>query len=169
MQQLTNDCHNRGRTISPTRWHNSFFDIKRRSQYRDKTVSKIGWLANIYGKGKWSTRRKPASVTFSPLQILQDLARDRTVATAVENRPLTTWAVATSQVEFKHMFSKASYFKIRFIDKKKLRGLSPQANYADRVSAACWRRIEGATYWAWRIPTAVFSIFYTGAATFSSK
>jgi hypothetical protein len=48
---------------------------------------------------------------------------------------------------------------------KKLHGLSPQANYTDRATAACRRsncqllRIESATWSAWRIPTAVFSIF----------
>jgi hypothetical protein len=30
-------------------------------------------------------------------------------------------------------------------------------------------RIEGATWSAWRIPTAVFYVFYTGAATFLSN
>jgi hypothetical protein len=30
-------------------------------------------------------------------------------------------------------------------------------------------RIEGATWWASQIPTAVFSVFKTGAATFPSK
>jgi hypothetical protein len=50
-------------------------------------------------------------------------------------------------------------------EKKKLHGLSPRANYADRATAACRRsdcqllRIEGATWSAWRIPTAVFSVF----------
>jgi hypothetical protein len=49
--------------------------------------------------------------------------------------------------------------------KNKLHGLSPRANYTDRATAACRRsdcqllRIEGATWSAWRIPTAVFSIF----------
>jgi hypothetical protein len=49
--------------------------------------------------------------------------------------------------------------------KKKLHGLSPRANYTDRATAACQRsdrqlfRTEGATWSAWRIPTAVFSIF----------
>jgi hypothetical protein len=48
---------------------------------------------------------------------------------------------------------------------KKLHGLSPLANYTDRATAACRRsdcqllRIEGATWSAWRIPTAVFSVF----------
>jgi hypothetical protein len=47
----------------------------------------------------------------------------------------------------------------------KLHGLSPRANYTDRATAASRRsgcqllRIEGATWSAWRIPTAVFSIF----------
>jgi hypothetical protein len=56
-----------------------------------------------------------------------------------------------------------------------LHGLSPRANYTDRATAACRRsdcrllRIEGATWSAWRIPTAVFSIFLTGAATFLSS
>jgi hypothetical protein len=46
--------------------------------------------------------------------------------------------------------------------KKNLYGLSPRANYTDRATAACRRsdcqllRIEGATWSAWRIPTAVF-------------
>jgi hypothetical protein len=48
---------------------------------------------------------------------------------------------------------------------KKLHGLSPWANYTDRATAACRRsdcqllRIEGVTWLAWRIPTAVFSVF----------
>jgi hypothetical protein len=47
----------------------------------------------------------------------------------------------------------------------KLHGLSPRANYTDRPTAACRRRdcqllrIEGATWSAWRIPLAVFSVF----------
>jgi hypothetical protein len=46
----------------------------------------------------------------------------------------------------------------------KLHGLSPRANYTDRATAACRRsdcqllRIEGTTWSAWRIPTAVFSV-----------
>jgi hypothetical protein len=49
--------------------------------------------------------------------------------------------------------------------KTKLHGLSPRANYSDRATAACQRsdcqllRIESATWSAWRIPTAVFSVF----------
>jgi hypothetical protein len=48
--------------------------------------------------------------------------------------------------------------------KLKLHGLSPRANYTDRATAACRRsdcqllRIEGATWSAWWIPTAVFSV-----------
>jgi hypothetical protein len=47
----------------------------------------------------------------------------------------------------------------------KLHGLNPRANYTDRTTTACRRsdcqhlRIKGATWSAWRIPTAVFSIF----------
>jgi hypothetical protein len=53
--------------------------------------------------------------------------------------------------------------------------LSPRANYIDWATAACRRsdcqllRIEGATWSAWRILTAVFSVFYTGAAAFLSS
>jgi hypothetical protein len=53
--------------------------------------------------------------------------------------------------------------------------LSPRANYTYRATAACWRsycqllRIEGVTWSAWRIPTAVLSVFWTGAATFLSS
>jgi hypothetical protein len=49
--------------------------------------------------------------------------------------------------------------------KNKLHGLSPRANYTDRATAA-WRRsdcqllrINDATWSAWRILTAVFSVF----------
>jgi hypothetical protein len=58
---------------------------------------------------------------------------------------------------------------------KKTRGPSPRANYTDRATAAYRRSlcqllwIEGATWLAWRIPTAVFSTFKTGTATFSFK
>jgi hypothetical protein len=47
----------------------------------------------------------------------------------------------------------------------KLHGLSPRANYTDRETASCQRsdrqllRREGATWSAWRITTAVFSVF----------
>jgi hypothetical protein len=53
---------------------------------------------------------------------------------------------------------------IIIVIKTKLHGLSPRANYTDRANAACRRsdcqllRIEGATWSAWRIPTAVFSV-----------
>jgi hypothetical protein len=52
---------------------------------------------------------------------------------------------------------------------------SPQANYTDRATAACRRsqcqllRIEGVMWSAQRIPTAVNSVFKTGAATFPFK
>jgi hypothetical protein len=47
----------------------------------------------------------------------------------------------------------------------KLHGLGPRVNYTDRATAACRRsdcqllRIKGATWSAWRIPTAVLSVF----------
>jgi hypothetical protein len=59
-------------------------------------------------------------------------------------------------------------FRPKFLKKKskqKLHGLSPRANYTDRATAACRRsdcqrfRIKGAIWSAWRITTAVFSIF----------
>jgi hypothetical protein len=49
--------------------------------------------------------------------------------------------------------------------KTKLHGPSPRANYTDRATAACQRsdcqlvRRESAMWSAWRIPTAVFSVF----------
>jgi hypothetical protein len=58
---------------------------------------------------------------------------------------------------------------------RNLCGLRPLANYTDRVTAACQRswckrlRVEVATWSARRIPTAVFSTFQTGTATFSFK
>jgi hypothetical protein len=48
--------------------------------------------------------------------------------------------------------------------KTKLHGLRPRANYTDRATTACRRsdcqllQIEGATWSAWRIPPAVFSV-----------
>jgi hypothetical protein len=48
---------------------------------------------------------------------------------------------------------------------RKKHGLSPRANYTDRATAARRRsdcqllRIEGVTWSAWRIPTAVFSVY----------
>jgi hypothetical protein len=65
--------------------------------------------------------------------------------------------------------SNISWFKT---NKTKLHGLNPRTNYTDRATAACRRSdcqllwIKGATWSAWRIPSAVFSVFYTGAATF---
>jgi hypothetical protein len=59
--------------------------------------------------------------------------------------------------------------------KTKLHGLSTRANYTDRATAACRRsdcqlmRIEGATWSAWRIPTAVFSVFLDRSRYFSIK
>jgi hypothetical protein len=56
------------------------------------------------------------------------------------------------------------FFKLE-LNWTKLHGLSPRVNYTDRATAACRRsdclllRIEGATWSAWRIPTAVFSVF----------
>jgi hypothetical protein len=56
------------------------------------------------------------------------------------------------------------YF-IAEVKKSKFCGLSLQANYADRATAACQRnqcqllRIEGAMWSAWRNPTAVISGF----------
>jgi hypothetical protein len=51
--------------------------------------------------------------------------------------------------------------KTKQTNKNKLRGLSPQANYTDRATAACRRsqRIEGVAWSEQRIPTAVFSVF----------
>jgi hypothetical protein len=54
---------------------------------------------------------------------------------------------------------------INIFQQIKLHGPSPRANYTDRATAACRRsdcqllRIEGATWTAWRIPSAVFSVF----------
>jgi hypothetical protein len=53
------------------------------------------------------------------------------------------------------------------LKKMELRGLSPRAKY--RPSNRQILRKEGATWSAWRIPTAVFSAYYTGATTFPFK
>jgi hypothetical protein len=46
------------------------------------------------GRGNWSTRRKPASVSLCPPQIPHDLTRAPTRAAAVGSRRLTSWAMA---------------------------------------------------------------------------
>jgi hypothetical protein len=62
---------------------------------------------------------------------------------------------------FSELRSRNSSVTIYKTKKTKLHGLSPRANYTDRATAA-WRRsdcqllrIEGTTWSAWRIPTAV--------------
>jgi hypothetical protein len=56
-----------------------------------------------------------------------------------------------------------------------IHGLSPRANYTDRSTAACRRsdcqlvRIEGATWSAWRIPSALFLGFLDRSRYFSIK
>jgi hypothetical protein len=63
-----------------------------------------------------------------------------------------------------HQTTEAVYFLLHKT-KNKLHGLSPRANYTGRAAAACRRSdcqllwIKGATWSAWRIPTAVFSVF----------
>jgi hypothetical protein len=70
------------------------------------------------------------------------------------------------------VFSKSNYQSIPHHNllhtkKTKLHGLSRRANYTDRANAACRRsdcqllRIEGATWSAWRIPTAVYTWQYS--------
>jgi hypothetical protein len=64
-----------------------------------------------------------------------------------------------------HLIICLSVYVFLCIKKTKLRGLSPRTNYTDRATAACRRsdcqllRIEGATWSAWLIPTAVFPVF----------
>jgi hypothetical protein len=59
--------------------------------------------------------------------------------------------------------------------KKKLHGLSPQANYTDQATAACRRsdcqllRIEGATWSAWQIPNGRILDFLDRSRYFSIK
>jgi hypothetical protein len=72
--------------------------------------------------------------------------------------------------------SQKMYCNLRlYIFKKKLHCLSLRANYTDRATAAYRRsdcqlvRIEDATWSTWRIPTTVFPVFQTGAATFLSS
>jgi hypothetical protein len=72
-----------------------------------------------------------------------------------------TWAYLHIYADM-HKRSKYVYIRSR---KQKLHGLSPRANCTDRATAACRRsecqilRIEGATWSAWQIPTAVVSVF----------
>jgi hypothetical protein len=82
---------------------------------------------------------------------------------------LTIW------VTMQYSMLKGSFLIHAGFYKKKLSGLSPQANYTNRATAACQRswcqllQIGGATWSAWRIPTVKISVFLTGASTFSSK
>jgi hypothetical protein len=73
------------------------------------------------------------------------------------------WVAWTSAFQVSSGGKKESYEVIEH--KTKLHGLSPRANYTDRATAACRRsdcqllQEEGATWSAWRIPPAVFSVF----------
>jgi hypothetical protein len=64
-----------------------------------------------------------------------------------------------------HKIWNIQVFDLTSDNKKKLHGLSPGANYTDRVTAACRRshcqllRIEGSMWLVSQIPTAVFSVF----------
>jgi hypothetical protein len=85
------------------------------------------------------------------------------------------WLSMSKQIHYSLFLRSHIQLKLLFLWKKKLHGLSPRANYTHRATAACRRsdcqlfRIKGATWSAWRIPTAVVSVFKTGAATFLSS
>jgi hypothetical protein len=74
---------------------------------------------------------------------------------------VSTWRILNYLDKYKQKKNKAQ----TCTHIKKLHGLSPRANYTDRVTTACRRSdcqllpVEGATWSAWRIPTAVFLIF----------
>jgi hypothetical protein len=81
--------------------------------------------------------------------------------TAISALNLVPCILYSSAVKFYAWFR--SYFKLI---KRKLRGLSPRVNYTDRTNDRLLSaklvptlRIEGATWSAWRIPTAVFTNF----------
>jgi hypothetical protein len=109
--------------------------------------------------------------------------RDETLCSVVEvlrrfERMKCDRGVTYQDICKRHLLSKVWFILSdqKFVSiKKKLHCLSPRANYTDRETAACRRsdcqllRIEGATWSAWRIPKAVFSVFQTGAATFLSS
>jgi hypothetical protein len=68
-----------------------------------------------------------------------------------------------------------SLYPLDIKTKKDLTSWPESVSELYRATAACRRsycqllRIEDVTWSAWRIPTAVFSVFWTGAATFSFK
>jgi hypothetical protein len=79
------------------------------------------------------------------------------------------WKTARGSTKYPLRFTKHFGVTITFCTYKQktntLHGLSPRANYTDRETAACRRsncqllRIKGATWSAWQVPTAVFSVF----------
>jgi hypothetical protein len=74
------------------------------------------------------------------------------------------WNIHDKSVWFAWISSRITDFH-RENKTNKLHGQSQRANYTDRATAACRQsdcqllRIKGATWSAWRIPTAVFSVF----------
>jgi hypothetical protein len=88
-----------------------------------------------------------------------------------------SWCVALHHGADRHSRATSHGYHVTSVAtlKKKLHGLSPRANYTDRATAACRRsdcqllRIRGDTLSPWRIPTAVLSVFWTGAVTFLSS
>jgi hypothetical protein len=91
-----------------------------------------------------------------------------TLSTEVET--FLSWRPVVSSVNVTRWIpkrtDKAYYHEIlKQTKQNKLHGLSPRTNYTDRATAACLRsdclllRIEGATWSAWWIPPAVFSVF----------
>jgi hypothetical protein len=78
--------------------------------------------------------------------------------------PFRTYINKTANTAFDQSTNQTTNQKNK-TEKLKLRGLSPRANYTERAKTACRRsqcqllRIEGATWSAQRIPTAVFSAF----------
>jgi hypothetical protein len=127
------------------RWQLSWPQDHRAARIRpiEKFSSLIGiWTCNHPACSKVSQPITHVSAPFLPSQSC--------LSTGAWNMQITLESIITGD---------------RHKQTNKLCGLSPRANYTDRATAACrWSdcqllRIKGATWSAWRIPMAVFSVF----------
>jgi hypothetical protein len=76
----------------------------------DEECGAVGGMS--IGRGKGSTRRKPAPVPLCPPQIAHDLTWARTRVTSVGSRRLTTWAVAWPKIKVRWDVHYYDYMKL---------------------------------------------------------
>jgi hypothetical protein len=111
-----------------------------------------------------------SSWDFRGIYLLDLLVQSRVLSSSnmgtVTRADLKCWVQTHNQLRKTSKVTNSHFtLSIYITNKKKLRGLSPLANYTDRATAACRRsqdrrlQIEGAAWSAQLISTAVLSVF----------